>query len=86
MIPRMEWNFYINDQFSANARNEKFAALFGKLTVACAFDEITELDWYHLYQYEKGMKVRITDVWFQYEQGLMDDLAYKVALRTAAYN
>ena len=32
------------------------------------------------------MKVRITDVWFQYEQGLMDDLAYKVALRTAAYN
>ena len=83
---RQEWNFYINDQFSANARNEKFAALLGKLTVACAFDEITELDWYHLYQYEKGMKVRITDVWFQYEQGLMDDLAYKVALRTAAYN
>ncbi len=83
---RQERNLNINDQFSANARNEKFAALLGKLTVACAFDEITELEWYQLLQYERGMKARITDVWFQYEQGLMDDLAYKVSLRTAAYN
>ena len=30
------------------------------------------------------MKARITDVWFQYEQGFMDNLAYKNSLRYAA--
>ena len=82
---RQERNLNINDQLSANARNEKFAALLGKLTVACASDEITELELFQLFLYERGMKARITDVWFQYEQGLMDDLAYKVSLRNLAY-
>ena len=41
---------------------------------------------FQLFLYERGMRSRITDVWFQYEQGLMDDLAYKVSLRNLAYN
>ena len=81
---RQERNLNMTDHGLANARNEKFSGLLGKLTVACTFDEITELEWYQLLQYEKGMKARITDVWFQYEQGFMDNLAYKNSLRYAA--
>ena len=46
----------MTDHGLANARNEKFSGLLGKLTVACAFDEITKLEWYQLLQYELGMK------------------------------
>ena len=56
---RQERNLNMTDHGLANARNEKFSGLLGKLTVACTFDEITELDLYHLYHHHNHFQLNI---------------------------
>ena len=81
---RQERTLSIINEYSAFAQDEIFSDLLARALNDADFDSITNKEWNQLVHYENSRSVRLEDVFFQYEKGLIDKSVYLFSVSMAA--
>ena len=81
---RQERTLSIIEQYTSFAQDKEFAELKTRAIWNGDFDSLTAVEWSQIRDYELARSARLEDVFFQYNQGLIDVNMYKFALAMGA--
>ena len=81
---RQERTLSIIEQYTSFAQDKEFAELKTRAIWNGDFDSVTTVEWNQIRDYELARSARLEDVFFQYNQGLIDVNMYKFALAMGA--
>ena len=81
---RQERTLSIIEQYTSFAQDKDFAELKTRAIWNGDFDSLTAVEWSQIRDYELARSARLEDVFFQYNQGLIDENMYKFALAMRA--
>ena len=71
-------------EYSSYAQDQAFSRLIGSGLRNAEFDSISPDEWHQVYNLELARMTRIEDVFFQYQEGLIDESVYRFSMAMAA--
>ena len=81
---RQERTLSIINEYTSYARDEQFNSLLHRAIDNADFDSVSNKEWGQIRHYELARGFRLEDVFFQYQEGLIDESAYRFSIAMAA--
>ena len=81
---RQERTMSVIDEYASFARDRGFSDILHTSLDDGEFASLSKSDWNQIRLYELARTVRLEDVYFQYQRGLIDEVAYNFSLAMAA--
>ena len=81
---RQERTMSVIDEYASFASDKAFSDILHTSLDDGEFGSLSKSDWNQIRLYELARTVRLEDVFFQYQQGLIDEVAYNFSLAMAA--
>ena len=81
---RQERTLSVIDEYTSYAQDSAFSDVLARSQTDGNFDSLSKREWQQVRYYELARSVRLEDVFFQYEKGLIDESVYRFSLDMAA--
>ena len=81
---RQERTMSVIDEYASFAKDRGFSDILHTSLDDGEFGSLSKSDWNQIRLYELARTVRLEDVYFQYQRGLIDEVAYNFSLAMAA--